>query len=93
MGVLVLLLSTILILYFENVPEGNIKTAEDAIYWAIITIATVGYGDLYPVTTGGRIVAIVLLFAGVSIFVSCTGFFANWLRSNNSKTKDDEHSD
>lgn len=58
-------------------PEANIKTAGDAIWWALVTITTVGYGDLYPVTDGGRIVGAFLLFAGIGLFSVLTGFIAN----------------
>jgi voltage-gated potassium channel len=44
-------------------PQANIKTAGDAIWWSVTTITTVGYGDKYPVTTGGRMVAMVLMIA------------------------------
>jgi hypothetical protein len=56
------------ILHFETAPESNIRTADDAIWWAISTITTVGYGDRYPVTTEGRFVAALLLITGVGLF-------------------------
>lgn len=58
-------------------PAGNIKNASDAIWWVYVTIATVGYGDKYPVTNGGRIVGIIVMFVGVSLFGVITGFLAN----------------
>tara|TARA_R110002072_G_scaffold300040_1_gene476461 strand:- start:80 stop:751 length:672 start_codon:yes stop_codon:yes gene_type:complete len=68
------------ILHFElGVEDSNIRTAEDAIWWAWVTITTVGYGDYSPVTTGGRIVAMVLMFVGVGIFSSMSGLIASWL--------------
>ena len=42
---LLLVFSSIAVLHFENTPEANIKTAEDAIWWALATITTAGYGD------------------------------------------------
>lgn len=56
---------------------GNIKNASDAIWWVYVTIATVGYGDKYPVTNGGRIVGVIVMFVGVSLFGVITGFLAN----------------
>lgn len=68
------------ILHFElGVEDSNIRTAEDAIWWAWVTITTVGYGDYAPVTTGGRIVAMVLMVVGVGLFSSMSGLIASWL--------------
>lgn len=61
----------------ETAPESNIKTAEDAIWWAFVTITTVGYGDRFPVTTEGRIIAALLMTAGVGLFGTFTGFIAS----------------
>jgi voltage-gated potassium channel len=49
-------------------PEGNIKSLADALWWAISTVTTAGYGDRFPVTTMGRSVAVVLMAAGVGVF-------------------------
>jgi voltage-gated potassium channel len=48
-------------------PESKITTIEDAFWWAIVTVTTVGYGDLYPVTPGGKIVAAMLMVVGIAI--------------------------
>ena len=66
----IVLISTILVLHFEDVPEANIKTAGEAIYWAFVTISTVGCGVSYPVTTPGRFVIYIIIFSGVSIIVT-----------------------
>tara|TARA_R110000868_G_scaffold241497_1_gene496089 strand:+ start:68733 stop:69401 length:669 start_codon:yes stop_codon:yes gene_type:complete len=67
-------------LHFElGVEDSNIRTAEDAIWWSWVTITTVGYGDYTPVTTGGRIVAMVLMVIGVGLFSSMSGLIASWL--------------
>ena len=57
-------------------PAANIATAEDAIWWSITTTTTVGYGDKYPVTTGGRVVATFLMVAGISLFGTLSGVAA-----------------
>lgn len=75
---MLILFSSVLILEVETAPNSNIKTAEDALWWAYVTITTVGYGDLYPVTTQGRIVALVLMTAGVGLFGVFTGYLASW---------------
>ncbi len=54
------------IYYFEvNAPESHIQTLFDSFYWAVITISTVGYGDITPVTTEGRVISILLIIAGI----------------------------
>ena len=72
-------ISSIAILEFErNDPGVNIVGPEDAIWWSFVTMTTVGYGDRYPVTTGGRIVAAILMICGIGLFASFTGFLASW---------------
>lgn len=70
--------SSIAVLQFENVPEANIKTAVDALWWSFVTITTVGYGDRYPVTPEGRIIAAILMTAGVGLFGTFTGLVASF---------------
>jgi voltage-gated potassium channel len=66
-------------LHFEShIESSNIKTAEDAVWWAVVTITTVGYGDRFPVTTEGRLLAVVLMFAGVGLFGTFSAFLASW---------------
>lgn len=57
-------------------PEANIHTASDALWWAYVTITTVGYGDRYPTTNPGRIVGVVLMTIGVGLFGVLTSFLA-----------------
>lgn len=73
-AVMLIIFSSIAILQVENTKEGNIKTAEDALWWAYVTITTVGYGDKFPVTTEGRIIADVLMTAGVGLFGTFTAY-------------------
>jgi voltage-gated potassium channel len=66
------------IYYAESGTDGsNIASAGDAIWWALVTITTVGYGDRYPVTLQGRVIGAFLLFAGICLFSVLTGFIAN----------------
>jgi voltage-gated potassium channel len=69
--------ASIFILIAEGgAPQANIHTAGDAIWWVIVTVATVGYGDLYPVTGPGRSIATVVIIAGVGLFGVLSGFLA-----------------
>lgn len=77
-AVLMVLFSSIAILQVEKDPGSNIKTAEDALWWSYVTVTTVGYGDKYPVTTAGRIIAALLMTTGVGLFGTFTGFLATW---------------
>jgi voltage-gated potassium channel len=84
-AVLMLLFSSIAILQFETAPDSNIKTAEDAIWWAYVTITTVGYGDKYPVTHEGRIIAAMLMTVGVGLFGTFTGFISSFFVQDRTK--------
>jgi voltage-gated potassium channel len=52
---------------------ANITKLGDALWWAVVTVATVGYGDYYPVTTVGRIIAVFMMLSGIGIFVLLVG--------------------
>ena len=70
--------SSIAILNFETEAESNIRSPGDALWWAFVTITTVGYGDKYPITYEGRIIAAVLMTAGVGLFGTFTGYVASF---------------
>ena len=70
-------------LYFEkDAPGANITTGGDALWWGYVTATTVGYGDKYPVTMGGRIVGTLMLTVGVALFATFSGFLAHAFLSN-----------
>ena len=78
MVLVVLELTGASIYYVESAdPAANITSAGDALWWGIVTITTVGYGDQYPVTDGGRIIGVFLLISGIGLFSVLTGFIAN----------------
>jgi voltage-gated potassium channel len=89
-ALLLVIFSAIGILQVENDPNSNIKTAEDAIWWAYVTITTVGYGDKFPVTTEGRIIAAILMTAGVGLFGTFTAFVASWFATDNNQNIESE---
>jgi voltage-gated potassium channel len=77
-AVLVLEFGSLSMLRLEQSVEGaNITTASDAIWYVLVTISTVGYGDQFPVTNAGRILGTAIIVLGVGIFGTLTGFLAN----------------
>ena len=59
--------------------HANIRTFGDALWWVMTTLSTVGYGDHYPVTTEGRLVAVALMVVGVALLGVVTASLATWL--------------
>ncbi|WP_333696360.1 ion transporter [Flavobacterium sp.] len=86
LAILLVLFSAIAILQVEKDPESNIKTAEDALWWAYVTITTVGYGDKFPITTEGRFIAVVLMTGGVGLFGTFTAFASSWFLTDKKNT-------
>ncbi|SHO58602.1 ion transporter [Vibrio quintilis] len=85
-SIILSIFGAIAILQAEQGIEGsNIQTAGDAIWWAFVTMTTVGYGDYYPVTFEGRVVAAILMTAGVGLFGTFTGLVASWLVHHGAK--------
>lgn len=82
-AIVVLEVASILILRAEtSASAANIQTASDAIWWTVVTVATVGYGDKYPITNPGRFVGVLVMIVGVGLFSVLTSFMAQWfLRS------------
>lgn len=82
MVILILEFGSMFVLYFEaDAPGANITTGGDAVWWAFVSITTVGYGDKFPITDGGRISAFFVLAAGVGMFGVLSGFLANFFLS------------
>jgi voltage-gated potassium channel len=73
-----LVLGAWLVLLFEEKAKGsNIHSYPDALWWAIVTVTTVGYGDRYPVSAGGRAVAVVLMLVGIGLIGVLTATVAS----------------
>ena len=68
--------SMLVVIAEQSAPGANIRTGGDALWWAVVTIATVGYGDRYPVTAAGRLIGVVMIVVGVGLFGIFTGYLA-----------------
>jgi voltage-gated potassium channel len=60
-------------------PGAKITSFGDAVWWAVTTVTTVGYGDLAPVTTMGRVVAVALMIGGITLVGTVTATLASWI--------------
>jgi voltage-gated potassium channel len=70
----------VLVLQFESkVSDANITTGGDSLWWGVVTITTVGYGDQYPVTLAGRITGVFVMFAGIGIIGALASILASIL--------------
>ncbi|TVR37568.1 MAG: potassium channel protein [Cryomorphaceae bacterium] len=87
-GIVVLLISlsvivcSVAVLYVEK-DTGNIRTADEALWWTFVSITTVGYGDFYPTTGLGRILSVVLIFNGLVAFGTVLTYMNEKLASIN----------
>lgn len=79
-AVLIVYAASLAILEIERQhPGSRIATFGDAVWWSITTVTTVGYGDLSPVTGLGRVVAVALMLAGISLVGIVTATLASWI--------------
>jgi voltage-gated potassium channel len=79
---MVLSVASVLVLQFESgSPDANIKTGGDAIWWGIVSLTTVGYGDFFPVTFLGRLTGVSLMVAGIGIIGALASILASMLVS------------
>jgi voltage-gated potassium channel len=60
-------------------PGSTIETYPEALWWAVATITTVGYGDFYPTTVEGRMVALAVMISGIGLIGFVTGSLASWI--------------
>ena len=79
---LLLFTSAVSVLEAERGAEGaNIVTFADAFWWSLVSVTTVGYGDRFPVTDEGRLIATFLLVVGIGLFGALTALLASWVMS------------
>lgn len=76
---LVIFCSALAILDAERAaPDANITTFPDALWWAVTTVTTVGYGDHFPTTGLGRLIAVGLMIGGIALLGVVTATLASW---------------
>jgi voltage-gated potassium channel len=79
-ALMLLYLSAVGIYYFENEAQPeNFASVFHSLWWSVATLTTVGYGDIYPVTVGGRIFTFVVLMIGLGVVAVPAGVFASAL--------------
>jgi voltage-gated potassium channel len=94
LGILVLEFGSFSVLLLEKDVEGsNITSASDALWWVVVTMSTVGYGDQFPVSNAGRILGGTVIVIGVGIFGTFTGFLANLFLAPRSSEADPDTAD
>ncbi|MEU3829728.1 two pore domain potassium channel family protein [Streptomyces sp. SID486] len=74
----------------RGAPHATIRTFGDSVWWACSTLATVGYGDVAPVTFWGRTIAVVLMICGLGLLGAVTGSFSTLLLQRFSREADEE---
>ncbi len=77
---LIVYTASISVLEAERGNEGsNISSFNDALWWSLVTVTTVGFGDRFPVTDDGRAIASFLIFVGIGLFSTLTAITASWV--------------
>ena len=59
-------------------PEANILNFQDGVWWALVTVTSTGFGDFYPVTLGGRVIGVILMFSGIALFSVVIALIASY---------------
>jgi len=78
-GIGLVIIAATVVASVENGENASIHSFPDALWWAVVTITTVGYGDMVPVTVVGRAVGFVLMLGGIAFFSGLTANFASFL--------------
>ena len=86
---LVIVAATVVTTVERGAANATIKSFPDALWWAMTTIATVGYGDMVPVTTAGRAMAVVLMVGGIAMFSTLAATLASHLVRTQGHRKSD----
>lgn len=83
-----LIISGVLFYALEHGVNSHVKNIFDGIWWAVVTLTTIGYGDIYPITIGGRILAMILALVGIGLVALPTGILTSgFIRALRSEKK------
>ena len=95
MAAVLIFVAAVGIYHFEHEQQPDeFASVFHGLWWAIVTLTTVGYGDAYPVTTGGRVFAAVVVLLGIGIVAVPTGLFASALsRAREMESPNETHRD
>ena len=89
---LLLYLASIAIYYFENKVQPEVfSSVLESFWWAIITLTTVGYGDVVPITLGGRCFTIIFLIVGLGVIAAPTGLLASAMNTARIEEKENKN--
>lgn len=83
----VLMATCAAVVYIVEPVSSGFETFGDSMWWAMVTFATVGYGDYAPVTTGGRIAAVLLMLGGIALIGSLAGSLGSFFGESESRTE------
>ena len=87
-GIGLVIIASTIVASIEGGEQASINSFADALWWAVVTITTVGYGDMVPVTAAGRAVATVLMLGGVAFFSGITANLASFMVKGNDTEKE-----
>ena len=91
---IIIFLAAVGIYHFEHEAQPEaFRSVFDALWWSVVTLTTVGYGDLYPITDGGRLFTFFILIAGLGLIAVPTGILASALNSVRREEEQEEKED
>lgn len=89
-ALIIFYLASVGIYFFENEAQPqNYGSVFSSMWWAVATLTTVGYGDVYPITAGGRIFTFFVLITGLGVVAVPTGLIASALSQARDEEKED----
>ena len=90
-GLIVITVGSVMIVWVEaDAPGAKITTGADAMWWSLVTVSTVGYGDEYPVTAWGRVIGVFMISVGVALFTTITSYLASNFTDRGAKQQRDQ---